>query len=371
MRADRLERKTHFRKLGNLPGHGAGRAEAALYDLTGAVDSAVREVQDSTALASLANAARLGGYGVEEIAQWPQHFNTQHEILLWAVALMGHSPLALRMLERAVQGGWRVGLTNLNNSGFYIDVPGRILLLDHFALAPVALGRSAYFRNALLTTFARALRDIGHEDSYGAFEDTFGPEDVLMLERVRAADCDTVTLAVCWELRGAGFGDVWRHLLGTQEGDMALIFTRCLERDPRAQFDGTALTYAFRQWFADDARVDGCDHQTLEALDDLLLAAGDDECMAALFGKTRLTAAMIEELATLPDGTAYLAGLGATVLRDPFYAGLNDPINQTHLFHLMYDLEVTMVNNVPFRDARLAARIFPAGDVMEDIVKRG
>jgi hypothetical protein len=29
--------------------------------------------------------------------------------------------------------------------------------------------------------------------------------------------------------------------------------------------------------------------------------------------------------------------------------------------HILYDLEVTYVNNVPFRNADLAARIFPAG----------
>ncbi|MBU0801039.1 MAG: hypothetical protein KKA05_08535 [Alphaproteobacteria bacterium] len=361
MKADRLERKTHFKKLSALPG-----GDVTVYDLT-TVDTP--DCSESTALASLVNAARLANRVADEIALLPQSFNTQHEILLWAVAAMGHSPVAHRLLERATQAGWRVGLTNLNNSGFYLDIPARTLLLDHFALAPAALGRSAYFRNALLTTFARALRDICHEENYGAFENTFGPEDVLMLERVRAADCDTVTLMVCWEMRGAGFSDVWRHLLGTQEGDMALIFTRCLERDPRALFDGTALAYAFRQWYADDARVDGCDHQTLEGLDDVLLL--DGEGCGNPFGETRLTAAMIEELASLPDGTIYLAGLGATILKDPFYAGLNDPINQTHLFHLMYDLEVTMVNNVPFRDAKLAARIFPTGLLSEEVVKRG
>lgn len=360
MRADRLERRTHFKKLSALPG-----GDVTVYDLTACI---APDTQESTALSSLVNAASFARESAEDIARRPQYFDTAHQILQWAVAALLHSPCAHRLLDRAAQKGWRVGLTNLNNSGFYMDVPSRTLFLDHFALAPAPLGRSAYFRNALLTTFARALREIAHEDHYGAFEDTFGPEDVLMLERVRAADCDTVTLLMCWELRGAGFPDVWRHLLGAQEGDMALVFTRCLERDPGAHFDGSALAHAFRQWYADDARVDGCDHQTLEALDDRLLA--DDDGAARAFGETRLTAAMVEELATLPDGTAYLAGLGGAVLKDPFYAGLNDPINQTHLFHLMYDLEVTMVNNVPFRDARLAARIFPQGTMPEETVER-
>ena len=84
---------------------------------------------------------------------------------------------------------------------------------------------------------------------------------------------------------------------------------------------------------------------------------------AALFGKGRLTAVALEELGTLPDGTRYLNGLGDSILRDPFFAGLTDPVNQTHLFHLIYDMEVVMVNNVPFRDAGLASKIFPQAEV--------
>lgn len=358
MRADRLERKTHFKKLSVLPGD-----DVATFDLT--VEAPL--CGESTALLSLVNSARHEGKCPEAVAMLPNHFTTPHEIMQWAVSALMHSPAACRMLDRAAQAGWHVGLANLGNAGFYMDSHERTLLLDHFGLAPMALGRSAYFRNALLTTLARALRDIMHEENYGALEMTFGPEDLLMIERVRAADCDTVTIMVGWELRGAGFGDVWRHLLGAPEGDMALIFTRALERDPTAMFDGTALAYAFRQWYADDARVDGCDHQVLETLDELLL--GGEGPHAQPFGETRLTAAMIEEMGSLPDGTPYLAGMGGTILKDPFYAGLNDPINQTHLFHLMYDLEVTMVNNVPFRDARLAALIFPTAEAGVETVR--
>ncbi|MCB1784530.1 MAG: hypothetical protein KDI13_11120, partial [Alphaproteobacteria bacterium] len=48
-------------------------------------------------------------------------------------------------------------------------------------------------------------------------------------------------------------------------------------------------------------------------------------------------------------------------LKDPFYAGLNDAINQSHIAQILYDLKVTYVQNVPFRDAELALRIFPDG----------
>lgn len=354
MRADRLERKTHFKRLASLPA-----ADVTIYDLTGDAPGMMESyafsrllgMKDEQQDAAMLTQAMISATDVEDM-------------LATVVAIVRHSPVARQLLHFASVRGWALGVTNLNNSGFFMDTAARTLMLDHFALAPAALGRSAFFRNALLTTLLRALREIEHAERYGDFDAAFGPEDVLMLERVRAADCDSVAILAGWELRAAGFADIWRHLLGSQEGDMGMVFTRALERDPTALFDGTALAHAFRQWYADDGRINGCDHQTLEALDDLLLGAAEDAC-ANPFGASRLTAEMLEEIGTLPDGTPYLDGMGPSILRDPFYAGLGDPINQTHLFHLMYDLEVTMVNNVPFRDAHLAARIFPAGSLLD------
>ena len=139
---------------------------------------------------------------------------------------------------------------------------------------------------------------------------------------------------------------------------MAMIFTKVLERDPSAVFDGSALAYAFRQWYASDHRVDSCDHETLESLDDLLFISETRNP----FGHRKLEDSRIEEMSALPDGTCYLQGKGETILSDPIFSGLNDPINQSHLFHLIYDIEVTMVNNVPFQDGRLARKIFPQSE---------
>lgn len=285
-------------------------------------------------------------------------------LLSWCAAMMTYSPTGLRLLDRAGKAGWRISMAELHHNGFHMDVPEKAIIIDHCGLDEAALGRSLYFRNAFLMTFVRALREIGHELCWGSFEENYQPEHILMLERVRAADCETVAVQVAWELRGAGFGDIWRHLLGSEDGDMAMIFARFLERDPGAHFNGSALAYAFRQWYADHDRVAACDHETLESLDDFMMEAG--EALRNPFGKIELNPLNIESMGVLPDGICYLAGLGRTVMSDPFFCGMNDPVNQTHLFHLMYDLEVTLVNNVPFRDASLARRIFPGGSIFSE-----
>lgn len=360
MRSDRLTRKSHFRRL-SVRDMGAGQDEFGVIDLSLESDNDLQHNHEILSLADVqAEAARVNAVrGPETVQEQPSSFQTERDALVWCARMIEESPTARLLWVDAEKRGWSVGFSDLKNQGFCMDTADRVILLDHFSLVPSALGRSAFFRHVMLTTFIRALRDVWHEERVGAPEQHFSPEYVLMMERVRAADCDTVTILCGWELRGAGFSEVWRHLLGSEEGDMAIIFTRFLERDPGSLFTGAALAYAFRQWYADVSRVDGVDHDTLEALDNMMQEVDG----AITFGQNRLTAAFLEDLATLPDGKRYLAGLGEGIIRDPFFAGLNDAINQTHLFHLMYDMEVVMVNNVPFRDSRLARKIFPQGDI--------
>ena len=291
----------------------------------------------------------------EDITENLEHIVSAADLLAWCAKVIDESPSARALCAEAAQGGWSIGLVSLPQGGFYLDLEQRLLLLDHFALTPSLLARLVYFRNLLLTTMIRALRDIWHEARAEGALMNYRPVNILMLERLRAADGDTVTLHAAWELRGAGHAAVWRHLLGSAEGDMAQLFTRYLERDPGALFDGAALACTFRQWFADDARVNDCDHQTLETLDDILAVAS---CRNP-FGERALEPALVEAMTQLPNGLSYLAGLGRVVLADPVFAGLIDSVNQAHLTHLVYDTQITMVNNVPFRDENLARKIFP------------
>ena len=115
-----------------------------------------------------------------------------------------------------------------------------------------------------------------------------------------------------------------------------------------------ALAHVFRQWYANVARIDALDHSTLEHMD----FAIRDENMS--FGDKNASALDFENLSTLPDGTVYLKELGETVSRDPFFNGLNDAINQAHLFQIVYDSKVTYVDGIPFRDEALARKFFRA-----------
>lgn len=282
----------------------------------------------------------------------------KHAVLSWAAKELSASPAARTMLGEAEKQGWSVALEPLDGQDFHLDVPEKLIVLDDQDLVVSSLGRSEYFKNALLVTFIRALRDVWQEKRHGAFDEEYGVEEVLMLERVRAADLDVMAVLVGWELRSEGLGSLWRHLIGSEDGDVAMRFSGAMEREPASQFNGKALAAAFTQWFRHEPRVDNADHETLNYVDSVVQCADQDQ----VFGTKKLTPVGVEVLSCLPDRTAYLQGEGGEVLRNPLYAGLSDTINQAHFAQIVYDMRVVRVHGIPFRDQKLADMIFPDGE---------
>lgn len=297
---------------------------------------------------------------VETTPEASSELNDHKDVLHKSFTTLMASPSALMLMKEAAAQGWQVSIGDLGESDFHLDVPAKVLTLHDQDLQPQALGHSGYFFNTLCVSLIRALRDIWQETRHGGFDEDYGPEYILMLERVRAADCDVLSILVGWELRSEGHTGLWRHIIGSEEGDMAMTFSAYLEKDPSSLFNGKALAATFKQWYQDETRVNSCDHETLEYMDDVLR----DYPIGNPFGSRKPTRIGVEILSCLPDRTAYLRDMGEEILRSPLYSGLNDEINQGHLMQIMHDMKVTYVQGVPFRDTMLAERIFPDGFVM-------
>ena len=288
---------------------------------------------------------------------YSRDFESDFDVLACAVQLLAASPSANSLIREAMDAHWQIGLANLEGRDFHLDVPEKIIILDKSNLTTSALARSGYFRHGLLMSLVRCLRDIWHEKRHGGFDQKFEPESIMALERVRAADCQSFAVLSAWELRAAGYGDVWRHVLACDEGDMAMAFSEVLERNITNYPMHNAMGSAFRQWYRDETRVTTRDHETLEYMDELLRNAAPGQA----FGKTRAMAADVEILSCLPDRTAYLQRSSEEILRAPLYVGLQNIVNQSHFMQIMHDSKVTYVQDVPFRDAALAEKIFPGG----------
>ena len=275
-------------------------------------------------------------------------------VLKKALLTLNMSPVGAALIDNASKERWRVKFDDLQGMEYSIDTQDKTLSLDHEGLSGETLLTSEYFSNVVLIAMAKGLRDIWHEKRQGAFEQLFGPENMLTLERVRSADCDVIAILCAWELRSEGLSHVWRFMIGSDLGDIAMTFSSFLERNPSSHFNRGAMLVAFNQWFECQDRINTCDHMTLNYIDEILLEEGADG-----FGNKVPTHICVELLSALPDKTGYLQGMGKKILSEHKYAGLSDEMNQVHFYHIMRDMESTIVENVAFRDASLAAKIFP------------
>lgn len=342
-------RSTRFDRKGPKTQHGKMTEEVVICQYRGDADTSIQEfpvLLQSIPFDTIRSFQNLEAY--------PYAFEADLDVVHWICGMSGESPTTRLLLKEAQSEGWSIRMDDLSGQGYEIDEEAQCLVLDHFGFTAQALGRSAYFRNALFVNFVKMLRTLWHDRQDYKFETMFRPDAVLMLERAQAADCDTIAILAGWELRGAGHADIWRSILGSEEGDMAMIFTRAIEKDPASFYDGSVLARTFCQWYGDENRVAENDQAILEDMDAMLQSGHH-------FGNAPLAEQAIERISQLPGGVSYLSGMGSNIAADPYFVALNDSINESHLFQIVYDSKVVMVEGVPFRDSRLARKIFPMG----------
>ncbi|MGM0422364.1 MAG: DUF6782 family putative metallopeptidase [Pseudomonadota bacterium] len=183
-----------------------------------------------------------------------------------------------------------------------------------------------------LMTIAAALRRAlkANQGHFQRFD--LEPLDYLRLNRLAEADIDAVTVQICWELRTAGDPLAWRQLLAGDKGDLAVVFSNGLRHCPMGQFDGKALRYVFRQWFADPERVNTADHTALEFLD-MAIACPDQ---FEVSGDQKLGANEIRKIEKQLPFQHYLEGINVF---GRWFDGLKEPFNQIHLHHILNDMK--------------------------------
>lgn len=293
----------------------------------------------------------------------PESCETYADVLTLALQTLMKSPSAWAMVRDAAASGWQMVLQGQNVFDFMLDLDAKVITLDHSDLEAQSLAGSEHFLSALMISMIKALRDVWQQKRNSGYENLFNPESVLLLERVRAADSCVLAVLCAWELRGEGHAALWRTMIGSDYGDLALTFSGTLEREPATAFTQHALALTFQQWFRDEERVAACDHETLDMMDGLLA-----QNLPHIFGNKTPTHICVELFSCLPDRTAYLRGDGAEILKNPYFCGLDDPVNQTHLFQIIHDARAHYAGGVAFRSPELAALMFPAGmKHLEDI----
>jgi hypothetical protein len=315
----------------------------------------------------------LSGYLAKPLSRKELKTAPPHIIQIDAcIKILQKSSVADALLREAAREGWRIGIGDLWGHDFHIDVPERYILLDdnNFSSEDIYSEDGQWYQHKMILSCIRALRDVWQEKRYADYTLDYAPESVLMLERVRAADCDVIAVLCAWEIRAAGYDFLWSFIENAEEADIAGAFAVALQRSDRKTDMAfgpeylRAMRHAFRAWYYNEARVTSCDHETLEYLDNAICEREDSMDPAQRANTLKKVApAALELISCLPDKTAYLLGEGRNILMDPLFAGLNDPINQSHFMQIMREYQTITVQGVAFRDGELAARIFPGGQM--------
>lgn len=284
----------------------------------------------------------------------PSVFACDEDVLVWALATICDSALGRSFACDARFEDWSIEFDDIEDGRHIADPQLRILIMPRFLPSAAALGRSPYMRHQFLAELCRGLRGIWNVSLGLRDPRDLTINDQVVWNRLQQADHDLLLLAMAWEMREADQPDLWRHLIGSDLGDIAIAWTGLMERQPTPDLS-LLLTRIFPRWMECELVLNAVDHRTLEQLDHLLQTPGSGRPC----GSRRLVASDLLRLSALPDEAMYLRPFTEMLLGDSGAAHMPDPINEAHLLHLLQDLTVMRRVHAGFRDADLARRIFP------------
>ena len=181
-------------------------------------------------------------------------------------------------------------------------------------------------------------------------------DDQLLWERMRHLDHDLCALRMAWDLRLQGLGGLWRQVIASDLGDLAVI---CSELWEQAQHDEEELDlYGFTQlaphWLQDEKLANHCDSGTLDEMDARLQRSSTEVC-----GSSQINAEDMLRLATLPAEGSYLSPLARTLLYAPEFRSMPDPLNEAHLRQILEDCDFVRTTPLVFSDSELEEKFFP------------
>lgn len=288
----------------------------------------------------------------------PRRFVTDEDILIWALGLLTESAVARALIAEARIEDWSLEVDEIESGNCVLDPQLRILILPRFSPSAQAFSRSLDAPALFLSEMVRGLRLVWQSMVGVESAETLVPEDRILWERLRRGDQDILLLAAAWELEQAGFSTLWHSLIAADLGDLCGAFRAIVDRYPDMMEDGSLLTHLMLRWMEEEGRLEELDHQTLDRMDATLRQRG---CSRSGALRT-LKAEDILRLSRLPTPETtekcYLSSIARTLLCDPFFRRMPDPLNEAHLLQILED-SLPGLPNLEFRDAALARKIFP------------
>lgn len=335
---------------------------AKTYDLTLAdADNAAAlptdEILDLTLDAPLPFADYLSEIDVSEAtsAQLFKEICDTDTLILWALSRVMDSALGASLLFALPLENWAV-TTDFELEGYAIDRENNLLILGQNGSTPAQIAATPLLTSDFLSQVIISLRDLSHESAPSYALSTLRPEEFLKAERLREADLCACLIGTAHELRKQGDQSFWSALIVSEYGDLAIAFEENFVKGGLKADHKSGMAAALSEWYKDASRVSACDRAALDRLEEALVRAED---VKAVFGSKRLGTDTAVQMTCLPEAPSYLALTAYEIANAPQFAQLPDAVNTEHLLQIMEEVAATHVGAIAFRDAKLAAKIFP------------
>ncbi|MCB1558467.1 MAG: hypothetical protein KDJ50_06055, partial [Alphaproteobacteria bacterium] len=286
------------------------------------------------------------------------HFETDEDALVWGLSVLCETRLGRDLAFDARFEDWSIEVDDIDAGFHIIDPQLRILILPRCSASPQTLARSQSDRCTFLLELARGLRGIWHDMTDARISNDLTIDDQVLWSRLRQADHDLCALRMAWDVRQMGMNGLWRQIIASPMGDMAVIAGELWTEQDEEESESTLPLYGFphlaMEWMKDSGLVNAADSQTLDAMDARLQRSIQDVC-----GPVHMTAKDVMTLTTLPSEGSYLAPVARTILYAPAFREMHDPLNEAYLRQIMEECDMTRSSPLVFADSELEKKFFP------------
>jgi hypothetical protein len=161
---------------------------------------------------------------------------------------------------------------------------------------------------------------------------SFGPDQAILLNRLKTADLQTAMIRIGWELQLSGERRVWKRIETSSLSDLGGAFAREAFLDFRSLNNGNAAVAVFEQWFL-SARCKLADKEVIHDM----LGDNQDYVFKAPVIEDEIKAETVMALGSMPFGKNYLATHVQTLLNDPLFREVKDRSNANFLWFVKFE----------------------------------
>jgi len=257
-----------------------------------------------------------------------------------------------------IDPSWNISYSDLdNNIPYDIDIGNRTITVQSYGLSFHALMSSPYFKPQAQLALVEGLRMTRHMEWLDGDIQNYKPDDILLIGRTCVADVTAHKIYHAWLEKIENDNPYqWKHILCSNAVDIAQSFEIMIERLQVQGFDDNtviqkSMATAFNQWFSSQDRIRGCDHDTLNMIDDMI---DENTQFLSTTLQGNILSCLTHQVSTT---TSYIDQTFIhDVLHNPYYRTVLDEVNKIHLNHIKRDINTFHVAGLTFQDATLAER---------------